>query len=545
MIHCNLSHYIRKGKRLYCHERHSRLVSISHGITAIIRSLIFFQNINPFAICHHQIPVVLLDLKSTIPSSFIIPTTQPVFLFHRFFLVTALSVLPNSVWIIDSGATNHMCYSLNLFASYKARNTPFSVQLPDGSDAPIAHIGTVHLSPTLTLHNVFHIPSFKFNLISVSQLTKTQNCSLTLLSTSCSFQDLSTRKTIGQGSIHDGLYFFKASSTSLAVLKPPTIDIWHWRLGHVPFRSLESMAKKFSSISCSNNHFCEICPQAKQTRLPFPSSAINTTRLFQLIHVDIWGPFSQPSSNGSRYFLTIVDDYSRCTWVFLMHVKSETQRLLQYFFAMVKTQFRSKIETFSSGNGEHIFPEIQKFQSDNGSEFLSKEMQIFFLSNGIVHQRSCIGTPQQNGVVERKHRHILEVARALRFQAHLPLKFWGECVLTSVYLINKMPTPLLSGKTPHDFLIPHLAMTTCVFLVAYVMLIMHISNTNLISGLLLGYLLGTHTLRKDIVFMTLKHILSSHLVMSPFMKKYFHSKTSLPSIFLPIILQTPLSLHFH
>ncbi|XP_075491077.1 uncharacterized protein LOC142529422 [Primulina tabacum] len=95
---------------------------------------------------------------------------------------------------------------------------------------------------------------------------------------------------------------------------------------------------------------------------------------------------------------------------------------------------------------------IKVIRSDNGGEFVSNRMRDFLTNHGIEHQTTCAYTPQQNGRVERKHHHILEVARSLRFHAHLPLKFWGECVLTAVHLINLMPTSILANKSPYEFL---------------------------------------------------------------------------------------------
>jgi len=89
-------------------------------------------------------------------------------------------------------------------------------------------------------------------------------------------------------------------------------------------------------------------------------------------------------------------------------------------------------------------------RTNNGAEFFSKECTNFLLQSGIGHQSSCPHTPQQNRVVERRHRHILEVARALRFQGHLPLHFWGDCVLTAIYLINRLPSTVLAGKSPYE-----------------------------------------------------------------------------------------------
>lgn len=72
----------------------------------------------------------------------------------------------------------------------------------------------------------------------------------------------------------------------------------------------------------------------------------------------------------------------------------------------------------------------------------------FYNQNGVIHQRSCVATPQQNGIVERKHQHLLNMAHSLLFQASLPLKFWGDAVLTAAYLINRMPTPILDNQSP-------------------------------------------------------------------------------------------------
>ncbi|CAO2832398.1 unnamed protein product [Amaranthus hypochondriacus] len=93
---------------------------------------------------------------------------------------------------------------------------------------------------------------------------------------------------------------------------------------------------------------------------------------------------------------------------------------------------------------------VKVVRSDNGTKFNC--MRDYFQHNGILFQTSCVDTPQQNGRVERKHHHILNIAQALRFQANLPLSFWGDCVLAASYIITRTPSPLLEDKSPYEVL---------------------------------------------------------------------------------------------
>ncbi|CAH9133803.1 unnamed protein product, partial [Cuscuta epithymum] len=212
-------------------------------------------------------------------------------------------------------------------------------------------------------------------------------------------------------------------------------DIWHQRLGHASDGKLHHI-NSLKGFRRSDN-FCDPCIRAKQTRLPFPTSSIKTTRCFELIHCDIWGGYRCDSLSGARYFLSIVDDFTRGVWVYLMKNKSEVSQFLIQFCNMVETQFEQK---------------VKRIRADNGLEFQTNNLFDYYGRAGILLETSCTYTPQQNGVVERKHRHILEVARALRFQSGLPIDFWGECILTAVYIINRLPSPIISNKSPFEML---------------------------------------------------------------------------------------------
>ena len=132
-----------------------------------------------------------------------------------------------------------------------------------------------------------------------------------------------------------------------------------------------SVLNKFVPFVSANKSQCfDICHFAKQKKLLFPTCEYVSISPFDLVHCDLWGPFFKTTNEGYKYFLTIVDDLSICTWVYLPKHKLETGSLIPQFAVMVETQFGKK---------------LKYIRSDNGSEFYLKDL---FKSNGILHQLS-------------------------------------------------------------------------------------------------------------------------------------------------------------
>ena len=153
------------------------------------------------------------------------------------------------------------------------------------------------------------------------------------------------------------------------------------------------------------------------------------TKPLELIHLDLWGPTLVLSNSGYRYYIHFVDAFSRFSWIFLLINKSKSIKTFVNFKTQVELQFDSKIKSL---------------QTNWGGEF--RVFQYYLAENGIVDRVSCPHTQQQNGVVERNDRTIVEHGLTLLHTAHLPLKFWGESFRTIVDLSNRLPTVVLHHK---------------------------------------------------------------------------------------------------
>ncbi|KAJ9538691.1 hypothetical protein OSB04_031424 [Centaurea solstitialis] len=346
--------------------------------------------------------------------------------------------LSSTFWILDSGASKHICCDRRLFLKIHHIQDS-NVRLPNGVLIPVSGIGNVRINNILLLEDVLFVPQFHLNLLSIGQLTSLGKYRVVFDEGIAIVQDARTRKMIGTVKMIQGLYALKIedSCRSNAAINLASVETWHRRLGHPSSDVLDALHSVLATNKHSlanNNDPCMVCPLAKQKRLPFVSLNNMSKEAFDLIHCDVWGPFHTHSYQGHRFFLTIVDDYSRFTWVYMLKHKSEVTVLIPQFYAMIQTQF---------GKG------IRSVRSDNAKEF---DFSQFFADKGVISQKSCVERPEQNSVVERKHQHILNVARALFFQSKIPLAYWSECVRTAIFLINRIPSKLLNNKTPYELM---------------------------------------------------------------------------------------------
>jgi len=189
-----------------------------------------------------------------------------------------------------------------------------------------------------------------------------------------------------------------------------------------------------TSFDFESYETCEAYLLGKMTKAPFTGFPERASDLLELIHTDVCGPMSTTARGGFQYFITFTDDFSKYGYVYLMKHKSETFEKFKEFQNEVENQRGKKIKAL---------------RSDRGGEYLSHEFSNHLKSCGIVPQLTPPGTPQRNGVSERRNRTLLDMVRSMMSQTDLPLSFWGYALETAVFTLNRVPSKSVV-KTPYE-----------------------------------------------------------------------------------------------
>ena len=197
------------------------------------------------------------------------------------------------------------------------------------------------------------------------------------------------------------------------------------------------LIRDFPKIKFSKDKICGTCQKGKQAKSSFkPKNQVSTTRPLELLHMDLVGLSQLASLNGKHYTFVIVDDYSRFCWVAFLTHKSDAFETFKCFTKRVQ-------------NEKGYF--ISSIRSDHGKEFENEVFDNFCSKRGISHNFSCPRTPQQNGVVERKNRTLIEMARTMLNEYSLPTYFCVEAINTSCYILNRVSKRPILNKTPMSY----------------------------------------------------------------------------------------------
>ena len=353
------------------------------------------------------------------------------------------TLLNKTSWILDSGATTHICCEKSLFKEIKTTDIKISwgklgrIKASGIGDVPIVFTDT---NIKAVLKNCLFVPEFDINLISISLIL--QKGFKVLFNNTC--QIMSSNDTlVSSAKCNQGLYNFPIIgnlsyifSTISCKEKENATTLWHKRMGHIGKKALKELKNP-----SNNNHIkeltdfiCEECILAKATKHINHSVSDNVyTKYLQLVQSDLFGPVQVYSFSKKHYFITFLDAYTKWLEIDLLSHKNHAFKAFK--------DYLNREERISD-------KELKVLRTDNGTEY--NEISKYCTEKGIIHQKTAPYAHEQAGAAERINLTLLNKVRSMLFTAKLAKQFWAEALISAVYLYNRTPHSALDYKSPYE-----------------------------------------------------------------------------------------------
>ncbi|UYV85025.1 hypothetical protein LAZ67_X004328 [Cordylochernes scorpioides] len=343
-------------------------------------------------------------------------------------MYNAAVVSEEDTWVIDSGATHHMTPNRRYFSTLNDENVGQVTTIDGTSHSNIgrgnAQVDLINNSGQLrsiVAQNAMFVPGIRHGVLSVLQIVENGH-EVIFDKKGCHIYDNDHNLMI-RAEKRGRLYLVRTApsrfpesgecSNSIAQtnnFRKFPLNLWHQRLMHINYDTIVDMMKRevVIGLNCQAGKpdKCSDCMIGKSTKRLFLNlRSTKETQTLALVHCDLMGPFNIESWGGSRFVLTIIDDASRYT---------------------------------------------RRIRTDNGLEFCSSPWDIFTKAHGIVHERTMVYTPEQNGVAERMNRTLLNLVRSTVNSCNLPTASWAELTNTAAYLRNRVTNRHNEAKTPFE-----------------------------------------------------------------------------------------------
>src|ERR1044072_6647876 len=314
----------------------------------------------------------------------------------------------------------------------------------DNNKGKIIGIGKVGAPPFTSIEDVLYVEGLKHNLLSNSQLC--DKCfKIKFTKDECLIEDEATHEVKLKGKRVNNIFMISLDDLSLKVkcLMANNNESWLWHktFAHIHTEHFNKLIRYdlvvgLPKIKFDKAKLCDACQKRKQTKSAFRyKNVVSTTRPLQLLHMDLFGPSRTRSFGGNVYALVIVDEFFRYSWNFFLVQKSDAFEAFKKYAKQIQNEKSLKIVSI---------------RSDHGGEFQNALFEEFCEEHGISHNFSAPRTPQQNGVVERKNRSLVELARTMLSDSNFPKYFWADAVSTACFVSNRVNIRPILKKTPYE-----------------------------------------------------------------------------------------------
>jgi hypothetical protein len=364
-------------------------------------------------------------------------------LFDHIPSMMATKTLPiRDAWIVDSGCAQHVCNAASRFIQMDKYHGP-PLRSVDSLTTP-SGVGTVNIlcnvrgrRKWLVLDNVLYVPSAHANLISVLQLLK-RGAKVEFSSQEASIRNKSNGKNLYTASQYHGVYALDLW-TNLALPAyhvSPQMTPWHNRLAHLSDANLQRLKKQAHGIrDMEPCQLCNPCLQGRMIEKPHnrPGRSRKGGYPMELLHIDVAGPIDE-GLDGSRYWLTIVDDFTG--WIEIIPIPRRQEFVIESL-------------RFFLDHNERPERKCRRIRLDRIPEQVGEEMKFILFSRAIRAEVTGVDQHQQNGVAERAHKTIYDRVGPTLAHAGLPPNFWPEIARTAAFLSNRSPSSKLN-MTPYQ-----------------------------------------------------------------------------------------------